>query len=120
MWDTGVGCEGVGCEGVGCEGVGCEGVRVWGVRGVGCGEGLCAQYYHPFVMYLQHLEPWMASNDGTERERSSALLLDLLEAYQKQYESSEVSCVSTMWLNVLYDCVSALAWCTLCVQYVGV
>lgn len=54
-------------------------------------------------MCLQHLEPWLASNDGTERERGSVLLMDLLEAYQKQYYSSEVSCVHQ---RVLELCVS--------------
>ena len=47
-------------------------------------------------MCLQHLEPWLASNEGTERERGIALVLNLLEVYQKQYNSSEVSGVVRM------------------------
>lgn len=50
----------------------------------------------------KHLEPWLGSSDGSERERGSTLLVDLLNAYQTEHYSTEVShvpaaCPQTQW-----------------------
>ena len=48
----------------------------------------------------QHLAPWLGSSDGTERERGSALLVDLMDAYQTQHATMEVS----------HSCTNKLVW----------
>ena len=45
----------------------------------------------PPLLCAKHLEPWLGSSDGSERERGSTLLVDLLNAYQTQHYSTEVS-----------------------------
>ena len=58
---------------------------------VQCGVVKLRQVSTHTLSCAQHLAPWLGSSDGTERERGSALLVDLMDAYQTQHATMEVS-----------------------------
>ena len=56
---------------------------------VQCGVVRLRQVSTHTLSCAQHLAPWLGSSDGTERERGSALLVDLMDAYQTQHATME-------------------------------